>query len=66
VIDRAIFVANRALPIDGGWAEALHGIADSASLLATAPKNSNAYLSNSFNINPDELRFNKSTKMIRF
>jgi hypothetical protein len=59
VIDRAIFVANRALPIDGGWAEVLHGISDSASLLATAPKNSNAYLSNSFNINPDELKFNK-------
>jgi hypothetical protein len=62
VLDRAVFVANRALPIDGGWSEALHGIADSASLLATAPKNSNAYLSNTLSINPQELKLTKVRK----
>jgi hypothetical protein len=66
VLDRAVYVADRILPKDGGWAESLYSISDSATLLATTPTNSSAYISNSIHINPNELKFNKNQKVMNF
>lgn len=66
VRERAVFVANYILPISNGWSDLLYGIADSTSLLSTYPRDSHAYMGNSLHINPKELTFNKSHKLMDF
>jgi len=56
VLPRAIFVANRTLPRNGGWDAELHGIADGPALLATAPVDSNANISRRLHVDRKEFQ----------
>lgn len=66
VLDRAIFVANRILPITGGWSERLFSLPGGASLLATTPNMAHSYMNDSFYINPNEINFNKRQHLMNF
>ena len=58
VLDRAVFVANRILPIAGGWAERLHSIQDAPARIANIPSFANGYMAKPFKF--DKKEFQKS------
>ena len=56
VLDRAVFVANRVLPISGGWTERLHGIQDAPARIANIPAFANGYMAKSFKFDKKEFQ----------